>query len=488
MAGYDLIITGAQVIDPANGIERRASVAVKSGRIVAVGDALDATDAEQIDVGGAYLSPGWVDIHVHTYCHLAFADPDTVGVLHGVTTIVDAGGGGIWTYEAMRRYWDGRIRTDLYAYLMFHPAGIYMGRDAREYTAYLNDLNAAPDSEWDAVIDNNRDRVLAIKSAVFSAAGWPLVEIAKAVVKRHALPLYLHIGDQLGGERGENITAEVVDMLEPGDVLTHVYNNNYGSLIDERDDSIIATAFAAKRRGVWFDVGFGNLNFSFAVFDKLQAAGLIADAISSDLQGGNIAGPTHSLAHVMSIFLNHGLTLSEVIERVTVNPGRMYAQEDQWGTLSVGAPADITVFDINDGEYVFRDTSRNKRTGQSMIVPRFCVKAGEVIQCDFERGVAQENWSFMPADDFPAPRACGLDTQQRGFAHALAADFRDMDWEDRHGLNTTFYERVRNTGIDERHATEALYDLLLEHRFTVPPGWLLNGLAKADVLRRLADA
>ena len=56
-------------------------------------------DARTIDVSGCYLTPGWVDIHVHVYGTLGFADPDSIGVCQGVTTYVEAGGPGIDTLD-----------------------------------------------------------------------------------------------------------------------------------------------------------------------------------------------------------------------------------------------------------------------------------------------------------------------------------------------------------------------------------------------------
>ena len=100
---YDIVIEGARVVDPAQNIDRVTSVAVAGGKIAAVGDDLDPADAaRRIDARGKFLSPGWIDMHVHTYSHLAFSHPDTIGVLHGVTTVVDAGGAGAWTYDDCR--------------------------------------------------------------------------------------------------------------------------------------------------------------------------------------------------------------------------------------------------------------------------------------------------------------------------------------------------------------------------------------------------
>ena len=72
---YDLIITGAHVLDPANGIDQVISIGVKDSKFSEISEFLDPAESERvIDATGKYLSPGWFDMHVHVYSNLAFLE------------------------------------------------------------------------------------------------------------------------------------------------------------------------------------------------------------------------------------------------------------------------------------------------------------------------------------------------------------------------------------------------------------------------------
>ncbi len=61
---HDLVIRGATVIDGLGSPPTRADVAVKDGRIAAIGSVTD-KGIESIDADGLVLSPGIIDVHTH---------------------------------------------------------------------------------------------------------------------------------------------------------------------------------------------------------------------------------------------------------------------------------------------------------------------------------------------------------------------------------------------------------------------------------------
>lgn len=484
---YDLVITGAHVIDPASGVDRVTAVAVKDGLFAEVGDAIDPAEAERVvDASGKYLSPGWFDMHVHVYSNLAFSDPDTIGVLHGVTTMIDAGGSGVWTYQDYREYWEGQCKTEVYAFIHDNPVGILTGtREDLGNRAHTN--KDVPPEEFRDIVEANRDRILAIKSGVHTYNGFGRVKDAWVIADMANLPRYLHVGD-IRRPHGERFTREAMDTLRAGDCFTHVYTGNWGNMLDD-DGKVLAEVRAALKRGVAADVGFGGLNFSFEAYDALMAQDIVADVISSDLQGVNVTGPCHSLAHVMSLFLNNGYALNDVIQRVTINPAKLRGLDGRIGSLRVGLPARVTVFDVEAGDYTFRDTKGLTRQGDSMIVPQWCLMDGEIIESDDGPGLEQGNWSFMPRlDDAVLLPAGVLDQEQTEFAHLLANGVQGADWDNGLDVQVAYKRTLKEAGIDHRKAANTVYDLLLESRFSTPPGWLMSAMQRESVLHRLQSA
>jgi dihydroorotase len=70
---FDLLIKGAEVVDPAGDRHGQLDVAVKAGRIAMVDRDIPADAAlEVIDASGRYVTPGLVDLHTHVYRGVTF--------------------------------------------------------------------------------------------------------------------------------------------------------------------------------------------------------------------------------------------------------------------------------------------------------------------------------------------------------------------------------------------------------------------------------
>ena len=85
---YDLIIRDGTIVDGTGADARRGDVAVKDGKVVAVGDAIEGEAAETVDADGKLVTPGFVDIHTHYDGQATWDDVLDPSAGHGVTTVV----------------------------------------------------------------------------------------------------------------------------------------------------------------------------------------------------------------------------------------------------------------------------------------------------------------------------------------------------------------------------------------------------------------
>ncbi len=95
---FDLVIRNGTVIDGTGEAARPADVGVTGGRIAAIGALDGAIAREEVDATGRVVSPGFIDVHIHSEAQLA--DPANRtrygSVLQGVTTHLTAPDGFGW--------------------------------------------------------------------------------------------------------------------------------------------------------------------------------------------------------------------------------------------------------------------------------------------------------------------------------------------------------------------------------------------------------
>lgn len=81
---YDLIIAGGIVYDGTGAAPRQADIGIVGDRIKKIGDLTKAQAGKRIDAAGKAVSPGFIDVHSHTY---EYGDPLTMAaVQQGITT------------------------------------------------------------------------------------------------------------------------------------------------------------------------------------------------------------------------------------------------------------------------------------------------------------------------------------------------------------------------------------------------------------------
>ncbi len=84
---YDLVIDNAQVVDGLGGPAQTGGVAIKDGRVAAVGKDLGKA-RERVDADGQIVAPGIIDLHTHFDAQLTWDSTATPSPSNGVTTVV----------------------------------------------------------------------------------------------------------------------------------------------------------------------------------------------------------------------------------------------------------------------------------------------------------------------------------------------------------------------------------------------------------------
>jgi len=391
---YDLLLKGGHVIDGKNGINAVRDVAVKDGKIAAVGTRIEASKAlKTIDVSGLYVTPGLVDIHVHVYqgpVRNSYANgdnglfPDGYCLRNGVTTVADAGSAGWRNFDDFKARIIDASKTRVLSFL--NIVGHGMGNGMIEQT--VADMEVAPTAEMAA---KHKGVIVGIKSAHFSGAGWDPYERAVAVGKQVGIPVMIDFGS---AARNNRTLQELFEKyLRAGDIYTHVYSG----LRQEQDPTTHGPAAAllqGRRKGVFFDVGHGGASFAWAVAVPLMKAGFLPDSISTDLHRSSAGGGMKDMLNVMGKFLAMGLPLDQVIVKSTWNPAKEIRREDL-GHLTAGAVADIAVLRLEKGKFGFVDGVTARLDGTRKLTCELTFRNGKVVY-DLN-GTSREAWDKLPA-------------------------------------------------------------------------------------------
>src|SRR6476661_2418032 len=85
---HDVVIRGGTVVDGTGAPPVAADIAIDGERITAVAPQLDDAGRREIDAGGAYVTPGFVDVHTHLDAQVAWDPDSTSSCWHGVTSVV----------------------------------------------------------------------------------------------------------------------------------------------------------------------------------------------------------------------------------------------------------------------------------------------------------------------------------------------------------------------------------------------------------------
>lgn len=419
---YDLLLKKGHVIDPANGLDGQMDVAVSVGRIAAVQKDIPVDQAAKVvDVSGLYVTPGLIDIHYHIGHGGAplnwFAEDSTnhevapttgprgqlaplgipadLALQSGVTTIVDAGTAGAATFLQEKEEVIDHAKVRVLAFLNIVSDGMNGGL---EQSVDGMDVKRCADT-----ILRYSDIIVGVKTAHYWTqkplddlhSTWAAVDRAIACGEAAKVPVMFDFWP-----RPERSYADLIlQKARPGDIHTHVFAQQFPILLDGKINPILQQA---RNRGVIFDVGHGAGSFWFRNAVPAVKQGFVPDSLSTDLHTGDFT--VISMSNVMSKFLNMGIPFADLIRRSTANPAREI-HRPELGTLSVGAEADIAVFEELHGHFGYIDCGYAKMEGTSQIVARMTVRAGRILYDP--SGLSMVQWEKARPQYFNIPMLQG---------------------------------------------------------------------------------
>lgn len=369
---FDLLIRGGTVLDPAAGVKRRADVGISGDKIAAIEDNIAADRGRDVvDAKGLFVTPGLVDLHTHCYYGGTGlgTDPEPIAARSGVTTWVDAGSFGCLQTEGFRKFIVKPSQVRIFGYVYLYPDNRNPDMDAVKYVRSFMKRTGE-------TVTSNRDILLGVKLQVGSNMNgrysYDFLKIARELCDTYKIPLMTHISF------APPETDQVMELMKPGDVITHCYNRHTLGILDE-NGKVKKSVRDARARGVLFDVGHGLGSFNFEAARKALADGFVADTISTDIYTLNVNGPVYDMPTTMSKLMYLGMSFDDVLSRTTIAPAKIINRVEGMGTLKVGGPADIALLAIEEGSFPLTDSQKNTVNAKQRVVSKLTICRGKRV-------------------------------------------------------------------------------------------------------------
>lgn len=358
------LLKNVQVIDPDTKQTEKRDVCIKDGVFA---DSVE--NGTVIEMDGCYLAPGFIDLHMHAFENKTplGIEVDKVGIRQGVLTVVDAGSTGIRDFDSFQKDIIDKSVTNVKFFLNIARQGLC---DGLSELADMNDLITL--DELLEFKKHHGENLVGLKvrmsSSVVKDSGIKPLEYARKLSDETGLPIMVHIGN------APPPLGEVLNLLRKGDILTHCFHGKKGGLCDYKEEFI-----NAADRGVHFDVGHGNASFSIETMPKVMAIKPIDFSISTDIYNSNFEKPVGSLMQTMSKFLAAGLTIEEIVYKVTSLPAKVLKLKEN--KVYAGEAADCTIFKLVPKwkEIQLIDSEGVDIPSEKIILPVMTIKNGKKV-------------------------------------------------------------------------------------------------------------
>ncbi|WP_042221906.1 amidohydrolase/deacetylase family metallohydrolase [Oceanobacillus manasiensis] len=365
----DLLLVNGIIIDPDNSKRKNGVIGIQKGKFVDPSQ-IETDSAEIVDLKGAFVAPGFIDIHVHVFENSTFlgVKADDVGISQGVTTIVDAGSSGVDYYNTFKEDVIYKSETEVLAFLNISRKGLVEGTHELHNPEDLMSIYEAKQA-----FSRNPSlvgiKVRLSRSVVGNQGVLPLLH-ARKVADQINVPLMVHIGNP------PPYLPEVFPILKKGDIVTHAFHGKPHGILEENE--LIPEAKDALDRGVLFDIGHGSASFSYSILEQFKKRYPYTFTTSTDIHSQNINDSVGSLMVTMTKLLQLGYTLQDIVKSVTILPKRALQLKDQ-GSFAIGTTADVSIFRIIQQESDLKDAEGKTKKTSKLMKPEITIRNGIIV-------------------------------------------------------------------------------------------------------------
>ena len=368
---YDILLKGGHVLDPGNNIDGVRDVAIQGTAIARVAANIAESEARKvIHLEGRYVTPGLIDLHFHSYGYSGAIWPDDTALLAGTTTVVDAGGPGYRTFDDFRKKVVQKTLTRVLAFINIAGGGMVGSKSEDNVADMLPEQTAE-------VIKANRDVIVGIKVAHFAKPGWDALKRGVEAGRLGGVPVM--VDDKIFTNTGRTSREKLLDVMRPGDMHTHMYNDRQVEIVSRFNGKVQEYAIEARRRGVFFDLGHGGGSFLWTVAIPATRQGFYPDTISTDLHSSSIMMQQSDMPNCMSKMMLLGMKFEDAVSKSTMMPAKVIHKYPEIGTLGEGKTADIAVLAIREGTFAFKDSWGKKMFGTKKVENVLTIRNGKLV-------------------------------------------------------------------------------------------------------------
>ena len=369
----DILIKNGSVIEPDKKTICKKDIAIRDGYVVDYDKTINYEIKDEINAEGYYVSPGWVDSHVHIFkegTEPGF-DADLNLIPMGITAAIDGGSSGAGNWPVFKR----TVVDNSYLNIFYSVNVSTSGQITESYPENV-DPNHFDEVAVRHIFESDPEHALGLKLRYGAEVVEPFGEIV--LDKTIELAEKLHCAITLHVTNAASPMDRIVNKMRPGDVICHIYQGKQNTILDD-NGKVKQAVWDARKRGVYFDSADARINHCYRVIYPAIAQGFYPDIISTDItKNGLFNNMLWGLPVVLSKWLNLGFPLIDVITACTFNPAKIHKLPWGIGTLKTGAKGNVTIFSVEDHPFHLKNRMGEEFDGKKMIMPQTTIVNGKI--------------------------------------------------------------------------------------------------------------